>query len=655
MNFSKLWMALFLLIFGLAFGQSKKNVEHKIGANETLTSIAQKYKVSTNAIIELNPNARNGIQLDKVLLIPQQKKIVEVADRKVKQTPITHLVKAKETKYSISKLYAISIEDLEKINPFLTVDGLQVGQILQLNSSKLKSKVALVNNSNQSQTAVYHIIMQHETKYSVSKKYGIAIEDLEVQNPEIKNNFPIGLQLIINCKLKPNSNSKPTAVAIKNAKADTADETSKATKYRDYKVKKGETVYSLARLFDWSQEKLVTVNPELKNGVAEGMVVKGAELVLTSTSNNNNNNNYKDLSKSLIKSTTKELVLFLPFNINKIENDTLNSIGERLKKDKFLNLTLDFYSGALMAIDSAKVLNMNLNVRIYDSEETKNSSSAVQIINNFNFQNTDVVIGPFYQSNVEKVAEALADKSTFVISPLSKENGKSFKNLLQSMPTSDAIKNEMFDFMRAKSANIIAIIDPKKVSIKQYIEQNQKNIQIVNVNEKGSFVADSIKKYFVKDKMNYVVMESERTGVIFTTTTTLINAIKEYQVQLVILEPNETLDFDEIALSRLTKLKMMYPSTTFGNETDEAKQFEKNYKKKNKIYPNQFAIRGFDLVFDTIVRLSQVGSFEETINQNATKQIQNTFDYTAKPGGGYSNNGISILYYDTDLQIKQAQ
>ena len=647
MNLSKVLLFFSVLIFGLSVAQTKKNIEHKIIAGETLSSISKKYNVPVNAIIALNPAAKNGIQLDKILLIPVQR--ADANEIKVDKSKIkSHEVKAKETKYSISKLYNISIQELEKLNPVIVSDGVKIGQVLQVTASKNTLIVKSSDVKNQFTAPIYHIITNQETKYSVSKKYGISIEQLEKQNPEIASGFSIGTKLIINTN-KSDSIKPEVIVAAKTIKkVKTVD-----NPLANYVVKKGETIYSLSRLFSWSEEKLLAVNPELQNGVVEGMIVKSPENIKNAVPQIHNN--YKDLSTSIVRNIKKELVLFLPFNVSKIENDTINSIGEKLKKDKFLNLTLDFYSGALMAIDSAKVLNMNLNVRIYDSEETKNSSAAVQIVNNSNFQNTDVIIGPFYQLNVEKVAEFFAEKPTYVISPLSKEVGKSYKNLLQSMPTSEATKNAMFDYMRAKNGNIIAIVDPKKLSIKQYLDQNQNDLKLVNVNEKGVFVADSIKKHFLKNQINYVVMESERTGVIFTTTTTLLNAMKDYQVQLVLLEQNETLDFEEIALTRLTKLKMMFPSTTLENESDEAKQFVRSYKKKNKIYPNQYAIRGFDLVFDTMLRLSQSSSFEETLNQNATQQIENKFDYTAKPAGGFANNGISILYYDTDLFIKQAQ
>ena len=363
----------------------------------------------------------------------------------------------------------------------------------------------------------------------------------------------------------------------------------------------------------------------------------------------------RDLAKSTYNQKKKQLVLFLPFNATKIQSDSLTSVSERLKKDKFLNLTLDFYAGALMAIDSAKVVGMNVDIKIFDSEETKSSTNALSVISSSSFANTDAVIGPFYQVNVEKVAAALENKNIPVISPLSKDDGKSFKNLYQSMPQNDAIKKAMFDYMHTKNGNIIAVIDPKKLAIKQYIQNYQKGVKIVGSLDKGGFVADSIKKYFVKDRMNYVVLVSEKTGTIFTVTNTMQAAMKDYQVQLVILEPNESLDYEEIDLKRLTRLKMLYPSTTRDTASDEASQFDIAFKKKNKIFPNQYAVRGFDLTFDTLLRLSQNKSFDQSINDDASEQIESKFDYAKKLSGGYANNGIYILYYDEDLTIKQAQ
>jgi hypothetical protein len=149
-------------------------------------------------------------------------------------------------------------------------------------------------------------------------------------------------------------------------------------------------------------------------------------------------------------------------------------------------------------------------------------------------------------------------------------------------------------------------------------------------------------------------METGNTGMIKSTMATMLGALAAYKVQLVILEPNETLDTDEISFVNLTKLKLMYPSVTRENESPEALVFEKEFRKKNKIYPSAFATRGFDITFDTMMRLSQDKKYQETIETTATEQVDNKFEFYKKEDGGYINKGVYILYYDTDLTIKQA-
>jgi LysM repeat protein len=648
-----------LLVFTTSvFGQNY--IEHTVKQGETITQIAQKYKVTPYDIYKLNPDSQNGIKPDSVILIPKstEKPIVKTVDPKI-ETPKpvlssnqVHIVKAKETLYGILKAYNITQEELEKNNPFLKTDGLQPGQELLINKNSNPPKLAPISNK-----TITHQVLPKETKYGIATKYSITVEELERQNPVIVANLPIGYVLKIDTL---NSNNEvPKSVTPKKIITETPKPTrstaetsgAKPESVFEYTVKSGETMYSLTKQFAISSDKLMALNPSLSDGVKEGMILKlPASLSFTKEVKSP----FVDLTKSIVSQQRKELVLLLPFNISKIESDSLVSTAARLKKDKFLNMTLDFYSGALMAIDSAKTLGMNINVKIFDSQETKTSSNAVAIVQE-NAQNANAVIGPFYQTNVEKVAEALESKNIPVISPLSKDYDKSYTNLYQSTPKNDLLKEAMFDFMKAKNGNIIAVVDPKKPEVKQYIVDNQKETKFVGLTEKATFVGDSIKKYFVKDKINFVVMESQNYYTITTTLNTMISAMKEYQMQLVILETNEMLDYEEIALTKLTKLKLTYPSLTRENESIEGAHFEKAYRKKNRVLPNQYAIRGFDLTFDTMLRLSQDKPFEESIITTVTEQVENKFDYSKKVAGGFINNGIYILYYNTDLTIKLAQ
>jgi hypothetical protein len=76
----------------------------------------------------------------------------------------------------------------------------------------------------------------------------------------------------------------------------------------------------------------------------------------------------------------------------------------------------------------------------------------------------------------------------------------------------------------------------------------------VTFKENGNVSAESLKAMLVKGRMNYVVMETGNTWMIKTTVEAMLSSMLEYQLQLVILEPNETLDTDEIKFLNLTKL-----------------------------------------------------------------------------------------------------
>jgi LysM repeat protein len=660
-----------LFVFGATFSMMAKQdkyVKHTVAKGETITLIAQKYKVTPFDIYKLNPDSQNGIQLDSVLLIPASSLEPTVIVPKSKQpiansNPTTHLVQPKETLYSVSKQYGVTVDALKEANGDLLKDGLKIGQTIKIpnsnNASIATTAVApqkeivkesprpVVKTEPKAETpkgnTTYHVIEPKETKYGISKKYGMTIQELERLNPAIVSDFPIGLKLVVSGNApavveKPVESAEPITVkpAVVNP--------SSGKKYlQEYVVKPKETIQSIATDFGITETELIQLNPELKKGVKLGMILRvpmGQKVNVPKKEQGN-------LMKNLNTNARKQLALLLPFNISKIENDTVNSTQARLKKDKFLNLTLDFYSGALMAIDSAKVLGMNVDIKILDSQETKSTSNVANLVQQNNLSGMDVIVGPFYQANVEKLAELVEPTKTPVISPLSKEIGKKYANLYQ-------MRGSIFEFMKAKGGNIIAVVDAKKGSVKQYIQEMQSETKLTGLSAKGSFIADSLRIHLQKDKINYVVLASESTGMILATTNAMLSAQKEYQMQLVIMEPNETLDFEEISLTRLTKLKLLYPSLSRPNETVEANQFDAKYKKLNKILPTQYAIRGFDVTFDTLLRLSQEKTFEETIQADASEQIENKFDYTQNTTYGYSNNGIYILYYDTDLTIKEA-
>lgn len=645
--FFTIYIAVFLFTTNV-FSQEKV-ITHKVEKGETINQIAQKYRVTPFDIYQLNPDAQRGLKPDSVLLIPSKAgaKITAVPTKINVQTQ-THVVLAKETLYGIQKKYGVSDEELKSANTFLENDGLQIGQNLTIPSKSSPKKPVSYQEK-----YIYHDVLAKETKYSITKQYGITIAELEKRNPEVVTSLPIGYRLVIKGTAPKTEKvaEKTTEKGAVNGQIENLKKALTVVDYVAYEVQPKETLYSLSKMFEMTQDELIALNPELVNGVEIGMLLKVPSKLQASV---DDKKEYMALSKKVTYDNRKRMVMLLPFNVANIESDTVNSTSNRLKKDKFLNMTLDFYAGALIAIDSAKVLGYPIDVEIYDSRETKNNSDVASIIRNKNLVNANAIIGPFYQSNAEIAAQLVGVNNVPVISPLSKDIGKPYANLYQTIPTNEAIKGAMFDYMRSKNGNIIAVVDKKKESIIQYIKQYQKQVPFVAFKENGSLSAESLKGMLVKDKMNYVVMETGNTWMIKSTVAAMVSSMPAYQVQLVILEPNETLDTDEIKFQNLTKLNLMYPSVTSDYISPEMALFEKKYRKANNIYPSDYATRGFDMTFDTMVRLVQNKSFEDTVNSAATKRGENKFEYYKKEDGGYTNKGVFILYYDTDMTIKEA-
>ncbi|PTT15763.1 peptidoglycan-binding protein, partial [Flavobacterium sp. HMWF030] len=685
-------LSLVFFVTSSAFSQEKV-VKYTVSSGETINQIAVKFKVTPYDIYTLNPDARNGVKPNTVLLIPTNgtkaaaKTETVVAKVTNSSKEIVHEVQPKETFYSIEKKYGISDEALKAANPFLVKDGVQIGQKLVIPAKGASVKTPVANkvvSEKAKEKYVYHDVIAKETKFSIAKKYNTTIEDLEKRNPEIVSNLPIGYRLTIKGTApKTETSAAPVTNTTKPAETKKATETpKKAVSYMEYQVKPKETFYSLGRTFHISQEELTALNPALSEGVKEGMVLKvpagylapapiiaqqqpvekavenantgGIQIVDKVKSETvSANPEIVELTKKRGQNERKKLVLLLPFNLAKMQNDT-TSTANRIKSDKFLNMTLDFYSGAMMAIDSAKTLKLPIDVAIYDSQETKNSSNISTLIAQNKLQDASAVIGPFYQSNAESTANTLRLYNVPVISPLSKDKANPIDNLYQTIPSNDVVRNAVFDFMRSKNGNIVAVVDKKKESVISYIKQNQKGVVFAGLTETGGLDVASLKSLLLPGRMNYVVMETGNTAMVKATIKALIDAQKTCQVQLVILEPNSTLDTDEINFDNLVKLKLMYPSVTRESDEPAVLVFEKEYRLKNKVNPNTYATRGFDVTFDTMMRLVQGKTYQETADLMTTEQVDNKFQFYKKEDGGHANKGVYILYYDSDLTLKVA-
>ena len=628
----KIKSILVLIVLCMTFWvQAQHHIKHSVSKGETITQISQRYKTTPYDIYRLNPDAQNGLKENSVLLIP-------VSEKMIQNGFIEHQVTSGETLFKIAGQYQLKVDDLLKHNPQVSPETLQPGQLLKIpvkNTGKITEVAEVKPKLNMVE---FHSVEPKETKFGIAKKYEITVAQLEQWNPNL------GETLVIGDKLRVSPEKKNEVVETKPIVKGNAN----GKNTIEYAVRPKETLYSIMREFNVSQEELLKANPALSGGLQEGMLLQVP---------------IKDKAINRVKTKlpqrfnlvdTKEVVLLLPFNISKIQSDTTLSIQARLKRDSFLNLTLDFYAGALMAIDSARRLHYPVNFKIFDSQENRSNSDIDNLISSGKFQTADAIIGPFYPQHMERVAKAVNAKNIPVFSPLREVNNNE-ENVYESMPSQDLMKSNMIEFLRRKNGRLVALIDSKRSSFRRYMEREYPEIFIAPNTERGSFVYDSISPKLSKNKINYFLLETASTGVIMSALNQINQAKNQgFTVQLVLLEMNSTFESDEI-FPRILRQKAMFPSLTNARDTEENLWFANAYKKKNNVFPNQYAMRGFDITFDVIQRLIHEEGFDSTIAKYHSDQLDFKFDYQQKPGGGYSNKGIYILYYDEDFQVKMAE
>ena len=93
-----------------------------------------------------------------------------------------------------------------------------------------------------------YTVVKGDTLYSLSKRYNITIEELTAANPAMADGLKAGCNIKIPHKVEPKSKKSP-----KKSKR----------LFRSYKVAKGDTMYSIARLFEISVTTLIEDNANI--------------------------------------------------------------------------------------------------------------------------------------------------------------------------------------------------------------------------------------------------------------------------------------------------------------------------------------------------------------------------------------------------------
>jgi cell wall-associated NlpC family hydrolase len=300
------WFYLILFLSSMSLFSQEKFKKHTVAKGETISEIAQKYNVKPEMIYELNPDAVNGIKGKMVLLIPtntKQNPAVAAPAITSNLPEKTHEVLPKETLYGIAKQHHIAIDDLYRINPNLEKEGLKIGQTIKIpqtaledfvvakevekptdvekttvsqkNSPKEETIIALKNDEKLEipTQGIGYEVLPKETLYSISRKYGIKLADLQNANPALgTTSLKVGQKITVPVKEGTNlSLTTEKVVEQKEVKpekevavqAKPIEEQKESTTQFIHEVLPKQSLYSIAKQYKITLVDLQKANPDL--------------------------------------------------------------------------------------------------------------------------------------------------------------------------------------------------------------------------------------------------------------------------------------------------------------------------------------------------------------------------------------------------------
>ncbi len=194
---------------------------------DTLYSIAMANNTTVDELKRINNLTSNILSTGQLLKIPS-----------ALLPESTYIVKKGDSLYSIANKYNTTVDELKRINN-LTSNILSIGQVLKLPSDK-------VSDVEKEENTISYTVQKGDSLYSIARKYSTTIDKIKDLNNLTTNLLSIGQVLLI-----------PT---------DTNLETT-------YTVQKGDSLYSIAKKYDTTVDRLKQLNNLKSNLLSIGQIL----------------------------------------------------------------------------------------------------------------------------------------------------------------------------------------------------------------------------------------------------------------------------------------------------------------------------------------------------------------------------------------------
>ena len=220
---------------------------YTVKKGDSLYNIAKKYNTTVKEIIALNGLKNTNLSIGQQLRIPE-----EYQEDTSIPSYINYVVKKGDSLYSIAKSFNTNIDTIMKDNG-LTNTNLSIGQNLKIRTSGEGEILECFGEEYTPPTTntpsyITYIVKKGDSLYNIAKTYNTSVSDIVRLNNLPNNNLSIGQTLKI-----PTSDTNVTTT---------------------YTVKRGDSLYSIAKTFNTTVDALKLKNNLKTNTLSIGQILK---------------------------------------------------------------------------------------------------------------------------------------------------------------------------------------------------------------------------------------------------------------------------------------------------------------------------------------------------------------------------------------------
>ena len=433
-----------------------------------------------------------------------------------------------------------------------------------------------------------HTVKKGQTLYMISKAYGVDVNDVIRENPEVKE----GIKAEQKLRIPANRPSEPP----------------------QKKVQK-------------------TVVQEPKEQVPEPPPLPVVEIPC-----GQDRSGLKDVYN---------VALMMPFYLGEVEKiDTVNPPSDIESAYRSLQF-IQFYEGFLLALDSLKKTGASIQLYVYDI--TKDTLATRRILKNPEMKKMDLIIGLLFHRNFQIVA-AFAQKNNIpIVNPLS-ERGQIITGnpwVFKIFPSQETRIRELSEFLSKAypDGNIIILRDVQYKDTEEP-ETLSKLCAERNMNVQSMVGYGSAFGAFSKEKENILIAFSENKVFSIELLTKLNEFRNDYKLTLFGMPRWDKSEGLEPEYLVNLKTHLMAPSF-IDYEEPETMKFVTQFQEKYKTDPDLLAFQGFDIALYFLSALNMYGkSIDHCIQGFRMNLLQADFQFSQVKGNGSENQHWEVYYYE---------